>query len=341
VPEVDDAARNASARPGVIADVRFFTIADADYYLGLVALVNSLRFHGHTDPITVLDLGLTEAQRSEISAECDLVRLPPGAPDNPWLLHPLVCQTRLAKTTVYIDSDIIVTSPLDEILATAGRGAICVFADYLEDRWSAAWEEIFGLGVPPRRQPYVNAGFLAFSTDHFPSFLERWTECCKRITHDAGVASDVDLASPTGLASQDALNALLMSEVGAERVSVQPSRTLAQGAWQLAKTRVVDGKLLDCQRDGVSTMLLHSWGNPKPWQAAAGPDLRRTAYLLCLRRLLNGDDVAVRSSQPRVRWLAAGVRGTCALRSRTSRSSARLHARGLRVRVRRVVTGSR
>src|SRR3954466_9810076 len=98
------APRMAAGQERDPPDVRFFTIADADYYLGLVALVNSLRLHGHTDPISVLDVGLTEAQRSEISAECDVVRLPSGAPRNPWLLHPLVCQLQLAETTVYIDS---------------------------------------------------------------------------------------------------------------------------------------------------------------------------------------------------------------------------------------------
>jgi hypothetical protein len=321
-------------------DVRFFTIADAGYYPGLVALVNSLRLHGHTDPISVLDVGLTEAQRSEISAECDLVLLPPGAPQNPWLLHPLVCQLRLARTTVYIDCDIIVTSPLDQLLATARRGAICAFADYQEDRWVAAWKNIFGLSDPPRRQPYVNAGFIAFSTDHFPLLLERWSECCKRIAHTTGSAGEFDLASPTALASQDALNALLMSEVGAETLAVQHSRYVAQGAWELAKTRVIDRRLLECRRDGVPATLLHYWGQPKPWEAAAGPDLRRTAYLCCLRRLLNGDDVAVQTAQPRVRWLAPGMRGTLALRFRTGRSSARLHSQGVRVRLRRLVTGS-
>ena len=53
------------------APVGFFTIADATYFLGLVALVNSLRLQGHADPITVLDLGLRAEQREALKTECD------------------------------------------------------------------------------------------------------------------------------------------------------------------------------------------------------------------------------------------------------------------------------
>ena len=64
------------ARASPPAPVGFFTIADANYFLGLVALVNSLRLQGHADPITVLDLGLQTDQREALETECDFVTPP-------------------------------------------------------------------------------------------------------------------------------------------------------------------------------------------------------------------------------------------------------------------------
>ena len=71
--------------------VGFFTIADATYFVGLVALVNSLRLQGHADPITVLDLGLQAEQREVLQAECDLVMPPHASQRHPWLMEPTAC----------------------------------------------------------------------------------------------------------------------------------------------------------------------------------------------------------------------------------------------------------
>ena len=118
--------------------------------------------------------------------------------------------------------------------------------------------------------------------------------------------------SPTALADQDALNALLMSEFEPEDLALQPEGATSQGPRELADTEVVDPQRLDCRRAGEPIRLLHCWGVPKPWQAAAGRDLRRTAYLALLRELLDAPGVAVHSTQPRVPWLAAGARGAFA-----------------------------
>ena len=45
----------------LIAVRQIFTMGDAGYFLGIVALINSLRLTGNHEPVTVLDLGMTPA----------------------------------------------------------------------------------------------------------------------------------------------------------------------------------------------------------------------------------------------------------------------------------------
>jgi cytochrome P450 len=294
---------------GSLGDIRIFTIADAEFFPGLVALVNSLRLQRHDDPITVLDLGLTAAQRAEIADECDLVSPRADLPPNPWLLAPYVCRTREATVAVYIDADVIITASLEPIFGLARAGSVCAFPDNYP-RFFPEWEEVFELRAPLRHQRYVNAGFVAFSPERHPTLLPRWEQCCARIRDRAGTADGTGYETPTGLPDQDALNALLMSEFAADDLALLPATDVAPGSKALRQTRVVDPASLQCQRDGHPITLLHNWGIPKPWQAAAGGNLRRDAYLVCLRRLLNGTDLAVHSSTPRAGWLSPGLRGT-------------------------------
>lgn len=297
-----------------IAAARVFTLADARHFPGVVALVNSLRLHGHREPITVLDLGFEPAQREALQTECDIVVPPEHSPRHPWLLEPRACLAREAEVVVYVDADVILTGPLDGVLRAARAGKVLLFADVMRDRRFEEWQEIFTLQQPLRRQTYANAGFLAFSTQHFPDLLARWAECCERLVGRSTYLDTASFESPTALSSQDALNAILMSEIAPEHVDIQPGEAEAQGQVQLTATRVVDRTQLRCRRNGHAVALLHAWGTPKPWEPAARATLRRSAYLTCLRRLLVAPDVAVRApSQTLPPWLQPGARGRLAL----------------------------
>lgn len=287
---------------------RFCTIADSSHYLGLVALVNSLRLQGHRDEITVLDVGLTAAERAELAPHCDVVD-PPVPGRHPWLLAPHACLALPADVVVSIDADVIVTAPLDDLLALARVGQVCAFPDRLADRWFPEWEGAFALPAPPRHQAYVNTAFLAFSTRALPDLLPAWAARCDAVDATPSATTLVEFDDPLALPDQDALNALLMSVVAPERLSVQPADAAAQGARQLRETRVRDERTLECSRAGTRTTLLHSYGAPKPWQPQPRHHVRPSAYLRCLRRLVVADDVALQSAVPRTPWLESGARG--------------------------------
>ena len=313
-------------------DVGFVTMADADHATGVVALVNSLRLLGHDESFTVLDLGLTASQRRELSTECAIVAAP-DHPRHPWLLAPSACLAVDAAIVVYLDCDTLVTTRLDDIFADARAGRVVAFADFLADRWFAEWETAFGLEDPLRRQPYVNAGFVALSTQAHCDLLTRWSARCARLHDESVRITAIDFDDPCALPDQDALNALLMSEVPAECAVAYPASAVAQGRDQLVATRVVDQGGLRCERDGTRVRLLHAFGTPKPWQRAASRDLPRDAYLKLLRRCLAGPDLAIRTTEPLVPWLRPGAMGALTFRAATVWDACRGRTRGLRRRV--------
>ena len=294
------------------APVRFCTLADARYYPGLVALVNSLRLQGHDDPIRVLDLGLTAAQRATLAPECEFLPVPPGRPRHPWLLEPVSCLGALAEVVVYIDADIIVARPLHDLIARARSGHIVVFPDERSERWFAEWQDTFDLPQPPRRQVYVNAGFLAVSTQRHPTLLQEWARCCEVIIGRPTVRDDGrNILTPVGLSSQDALNAVLMSEVPEVALDVQPFGAEVQKP-QLRQAKVDDTRTLRCTFAGRPVTLLHHWGVRKPWSSTVR-SYTVNAYSTCLRRLLVANDVAVPVDPREVpRWLRPGPVGAVA-----------------------------
>src|SRR5687767_1684065 len=90
----------------------FYCVADSRYFLGAVALVNSLRLVGHREPIHLLDCGLTDEQRELLSAEVVLVDGPANIA--PALLKTIGPVAHPAEVVVMLDTDLIVTRSLAE-----------------------------------------------------------------------------------------------------------------------------------------------------------------------------------------------------------------------------------
>lgn len=279
-----------------MTEARFYTVSDAGYFVGTVALLNSLRLTGHRQDLVVLDRGLTAGQRHRLEGRVVLIddandaRVPPHAVKPfPVLLDPM-------GVVVVIDSDMLVTSSLDSILERAATGGICVFPDAPGDlkRWFAAWVEGFELEAPLRRQPYVNSGFVAFAPGRWPTLLRRWWETCQLIPDRRATWNDVE---PFADHDQDAFNAILMSEFPADAVDLLPGYE-----WDVRRISVDDFRTLRCSVDGAPEPLLHAWEKPKVWQSRAC--VRRSAYELLMPRVLFDPDVEVRLSHDEVPlWL--------------------------------------
>jgi hypothetical protein len=292
-----------------------YTMGDSNYFVGIVALINSL-FITMDDgelSVVVLDLGLDSRQRDILAPHCRVLNRTSALHAHPWYLTPFAYLDEPKGTIAIIDSDIIVTRSLDQILGNASGGSICVFPDPDADRWFASWAELFSLQRPLRpKQTYLNAGFVSLSVDRHPDFLRRWWETSQKISQDDLASGVADPALK--YASQDTLNALLLSEFSPEDVEILPTGSVRYSPDQMAQVHISDITTLACLSDGDPVNILHSIGAPKAWQRAARLSVRRTAFLRLLRRVLLADDVRIRLEDTDLPpWLRNGPYGRAAL----------------------------
>jgi len=288
---------------------RFYTITDAAFFVGTVALLNSLRLVGHDEELVVLDRGLTAAQRERLDPHCSFVTLADDFADA-YLVKPFPALFAPTGVVVLMDSDMIATTSLDPVIELAEAGKICVYPDHPVDldRWFPEWYELFDLGAPLRRAPYMNAGFVAVSVDDNPTFLSRWWDACQQVAERRGVLVDPE---PLAQLDQDALNAILSSEVRDDEIERLPAYE-----WDLRRVRIVDAHSLVCAAGEVRQPLLHAAVRPKAWQDDGWRRLQLTAYLRLLLRVLFGSDVRLPLEPADVPvWLRPGAAGWATLRA--------------------------
>ena len=323
----------------------FFAVTNSRYFPGSVALLNSLRLTGHDHELVFGDCGLTHHQRALLASESHLVHIDDDGARDPVLLKTFPAGLGFEGLVVIIDSDMIVTDSLNEVLTLAARGMICAFVDPEADRRFPEWETLFGLAQPPREQEYVSSHFATWSTVHWPQLLGRWRELCERVPPEATLAHGAANNEALSQGDQDALNAVLMTEVPREALHLLADEE--RPVWRNTRVRVLEESTLTCEFDGHRTKLLHADGSRKPWQSRVWWRIRHDAYVRLLRRLLFANDVAVSVSRRDVPiWLRPGVVGTACLssldhingmtsflfRRRTARYLA-MHGRGLRRRL--------
>lgn len=276
--------------------VRFFTVSDAAYFVGTVALLNSLRLTGHEQELVVLDRGLTSQQREALQGHVTLFELPFERVAHPYLVKPFPALMELDGVVALVDSDMVVTSSLEPILARAASGKICAFPNHPSELWRQfdEWHELFRLAAPLRRQLYLNSGFIALSVDHWPSLFGRWWEACEEI--EAHVASGGD-PEPVAQPDQDALNAILMSEIPPEAVDVLP-----EYEWHLDRVDIEDAYTLRCRAGSDLQPLLHTPRSPKVWQPGGWRHVERAtrAYVRLMPRVLFARDVEIRLAPSQV-----------------------------------------
>jgi hypothetical protein len=293
----------------------YLTVADAGYFVGAVAMANSLRLTGNEGDLVVIDGGLTEAQKDSLRPHARVLELSPeDRVKHAFFQRQVVYRYGMTGVLVFIDSDMLVTGSLAPIVEQAANGKIVVYPNHPSGwhRFFPEWAEVFELEAPLRRQRYANAGLVAFSTEYWPKFLQRWERACTHI--DPARIFDGNWHQPFWAGDQDALNALLMSEI--------PAAAIAEGnqAETLLFDSVNDGTIEDenalrLTLNGVPIRFIHYGLSPKAWQRRGWRRIREDdAYARLLPRVLFAEDVPMRLEGTRVPlWIRPGAVGRLAL----------------------------
>ena len=263
----------------------FYCMSSNAYFLGAVAMINSLRLQGHAEPIYLLDLGLTAQQRELLAPEVSFVEAPAGVA--PWLAKTIAPLRHPAETMVLIDVDMIATRPLGELIERAREGRVVAFENDM-DRFVPEWGEILGLGEL-RRRPYVCSGFVAMARDPGEPLLELMEQCQSRVEFERTFFAGNDPDYPLLYLDQDVLNAILASRVDEERIVRLESRMMSPlgfGAPEL----VDEGALRCLYDDGVQPYVVHHILPRKPWLKP----MYHGVYSRLLMRLLVGPGLAIR-----------------------------------------------
>jgi hypothetical protein len=297
------------------AAVTYYTVSDHRFFLGTVALLNSLSLTGNVGhlvgDLVVLDAGLRPKQRELLAGHVTVVDLPEQVKRHPHLMRPFPYLAGATGTVVVIDSDIVLTASLDGVIDRAREGKIGMCPAWHEaasERWFAEWEKTLGLRTPLRREEWVHNGFVAFSTEHWPNLLGRWWQVCELVPTDDMHGSLSAFQAPDA----DALNALLMSEIPQGALAL-----LAEGDEVFGgSVKVEDLETLRCTFKGRPVKFLHLVDNPKPWERSGWLRLVGTDYLRLMRRLLFGADVPLRLDRDEAPiWLRPGLGGELTLRA--------------------------
>jgi len=262
-------------------------VCDSRFFIGMVALLNSLRLIGHDEPIFLVDAGLTAEQQRLLSDHVTLIPAPQNAPV--ILLKQLGPMKYPASVSVLLDADMIVTRPLTQLIAVARSGRIVGFVDEgtTEDRFFPEWGSLLGFG-PVRRQPYLNAGQLVIPDSLGHRLLELWVEGQAKVDAQRTWHGKGRLSSPLYFGDQDVLNALVATQFEPEEMMILEHRLAPFPPFP--GLRLIDERRILCRyADGTQPFLLHHV-LAKPWLKTT----RTTVYSLLLPRLLLAPDVALR-----------------------------------------------
>lgn len=280
-------AATPNPRRGASRDLgaAFYCVVSAQYFLGAVGMINSLRLVGHSEPIYALDCGLSPAQRALLEPEAIVVEAPPGR--EPFTLKTHAPLVHPAEVMILIDADMAVVRPLAALVDRAAGGRVVAFENPV-DRFVTQWGELLDLG-PIERRPYLCSGLVAVARSPGETVLRLVDDRLARVDFERSYFGEGNQEYPLTFADQDVLNAVLAARLDERRVVSLDSSLAPMPPFE--GLRIVDVERLDCVGDGgVRPYVVHQSLPWKPWLEPIYDGI----YSRLLRRLLVGPGLAIR-----------------------------------------------
>ncbi|MGI8461994.1 MAG: hypothetical protein ACR2OC_10225 [Solirubrobacterales bacterium] len=247
-------------------------------------MINSLRLQGHREPVYVLDLGMTSAQRGLLARDANFVDGPDGVA--PWLAKTIAPLAHPAEVMVLIDADMVLTRSLSDPIELAAEGRVVAFENQI-DRFVPEWGEILGLGEL-RRRPYAGSGLVLLGGEAGAEALRLLDERQRRVEMERTFYGRNERDYPFIYPEQDVLNAVIQTRDEPESVEILEYR--------LAPAQPFDGLELDdlgalrcVYPDGREPYVVHHILPEKPWLEPMYDGI----YSRLLKRLLVGPDLAI------------------------------------------------
>jgi hypothetical protein len=300
----------------------FYCVVSAEYFLGAVGTINSLRLVGHSEPIYALSCGLSPAQRALLEPEVTLVEAPPGR--EPFTLKSHAPLTHPAEVMILIDADMAVVRPLGALVERAAGGCVVAFENPV-DRFVPEWAELLDFEAIERRR-YLCSGLVAFDRSLGETVLRLVDDRLARVDFKRSYFGEGNQEYPLTFADQDVLNAVLAARVEARWVVSLDSRLAPMPPFD--GLRIVDAERLQCVGEGdIQPYLVHQSLPWKPWLEPIYDGI----YSRLLRRLLVGPDIAIRVPAGDIPLtLRSGVRAAAKRRRVNAREQLRWRLDGLR-----------
>jgi len=262
----------------------FYCMSSDVYFLGVVAMVNSLRLVGHDELIYLLDCGLEPAQRELLEPQVTVVDPPRDAP--PYSLKAVAPRAHPADVRVLIDADMIAVRSLHPLMEKVAGGGVLAFKDRVP-RFVPEWGELLDIG-PVEPQPHVSTGLVCIGGARGADLLELWDDRLLRIDYERSTWGRDDPGYALRYGDQDVLNAILASRFEAGELVALDDRLAPVPPF--AGLRVADDRTLRCvYPDGTEPYVVHHFV-AKPWLEPT----HHGVYSQLLRRLLVGPGIAIR-----------------------------------------------
>ena len=289
-----------AGREGARPQVAFYCVSSEKFFLGAVAMLNSLRLQGHSEPVFLLDCGLSPTQRELLEPHVALVTAPGDAP--PYLAKTVAPLRHPAEVMVLIDADMIVTRPLGELISKTAAGQVVVFRNNL-DRFFPEWGELLDLG-PIRHRASLSSGLVFFAGPVAVELLRLMEDRMSHVDFDLTYVRQNVADYPFLLLDQDVLNAILCTRVDPELVLALDNRLAPNTPF--AGLELIDEATLHCAYEDAEPYVLHHLGRTKPWLQRTREDI----YSRLLVRLLTGPDVGIRVPDEGLPWrMRSGLLG--------------------------------
>lgn len=177
------------------ASYGIYTLGDENFFAGIVASINALRFYNYSGPIAVIDIGFEAWMRDYLRSFSDVcvldiepvkkdIRFTDERTDeNPvmkgWAYKAFsILYYNLFEGWTFIDGDYLPLCNLEQELRPLINNGLFVSTEDGTNTWGKEHED--AIGVQPGSYVNINAGFISLNMQHYGCIVHEWRNLMTR-----------------------------------------------------------------------------------------------------------------------------------------------------------------